>query len=816
MNGLYQDARYALRLLRRQPAFSLFVILTLAVGIGANSAVFSVVNGVLLRPLPHYESDRLVAVWGRFDPESGFDFPQFPLSNPEYIEYREHSRALSDIAAYRTSSVTVDAAGAEPERVPIALVSANLFGVLGASPVLGRTFSSDEDRPNGPPVVVLSHGYWQSRFGGDSRVSGSTVRVNGEPVTVVGVMPQGFAYPLNTTRMWMPLRIDPANPGNRKAHSIRAIGRLAAGSELTSARAELQALMNSWKARLPDVHTGHYLFIRPLLEDVAGSVKPALILLLASTGFVLLIVCANIASVVMARGEVRGREMAIRGALGAERGRLIRLALVESALLASCGGAFGLCLGYIGVRALLAVDPSSMPRSSDVVLDARIVIFAAVASLASAVLFGLMPALRGARPDLQTALRDSSGSATPGTRKLWFRAVLVAGEVCLTVLLVIGAGLMLRSFSRLLAVEPGFRPDGLITASLSPSEKEYPDAERVEAFYGSLISRLRALAGVSAASAGTTIPMWNDQGFWDFEIDGRPRPGSGESAWNAAAVIVRPGYFETLGVPVVRGRSFTVSDDARSMAVAIINEAMAAKFFPGEDPLGRRIRIKGVTVPEGWMTIVGVSGNVRTESLDRPARPAYHFPQVQTPKFGEGAFRTMSVIVRTAQPDATLGLLRSTVRELDPSIALYDVQTAEAIIDQSVARPRFTTVLLGVFAFVGLILGASGIYGVLAYTVARRTQEIGIRRALGAQSGRVVKDVVLVGLRPVVAGLTLGIVASYWTTQLWSTQLFGVSPLDPLVYAAVSAGVLVVSAAAAFVPVRRALRVSPLVALRSE
>jgi putative ABC transport system permease protein len=295
MNGLYHDAHYALRLLRRQPAFSFFVILTLAVGIGANSAVFSVVNGVLLRPLPYYDPDRLVAVWGRFDPESGFDFPEFPLSNPEYIDYREHSRALSAIAAHRTSSVTVTTAGTEPEKVPIALVTANLFGVLGASPVLGRTFSSDEDRPNGPAVVVLSHGYWQSRFGGDSRVSGSTIRVNGEPVTVVGVMPQGFAYPLNTTRMWMPLRIDPANPGNRKAHSIRAIGRLAGGSDLTSARAELQALMNSWKARLPDVHTGHYLFIRPLLEDVAGSVKPALALLLASTGFVLLIACANIA-----------------------------------------------------------------------------------------------------------------------------------------------------------------------------------------------------------------------------------------------------------------------------------------------------------------------------------------------------------------------------------------------------------------------------------------------------------------------------------------------------------------------------------------
>ena len=629
-------------------------------------------------------------------------------------------------------------------------------------------------------------------------------------------MSEGFAYPLNTTRLWMPLGIDPANPGNRKGHNIRAIGRLAPGTDMTSARAELQALMGSWKARLPDVHTGHYLFIRPLLEDVAGSVKPALILLLASTGFVLLIVCANVASVVMARGEARGREMAIRGALGAERGRLVRLSLVESAVLACAGGALGLGLGYAGVRALLAVDPSSLPRSSEVGMDARMVLFAAAASLTSAALFGLIPALRAARPDLQTTLRDSSGSATPSARRLWFRAALVAGEVCLTVLLMIGAGLMLRSFSRLLAVEPGFRPDGLVTASLSPPEKEYAEADRVEAFYASLIARLRSLPGVSAASAGTTVPMWNDQGVWDFEIDGRPRPGSGEVAWNAAAVIVRPGYFETLGVPLVRGRAFNDRDNERAMAVAIINEAMAAKFFPGEDPLGRRIRINGVTTPEGWMTIVGVSGNVRTESLDQPARPAYHFPQVQTPKFGEGTFRTMSIVIRTAQPDATIGLLRSAVRELDPSIALYDVQTADAIIDQSVARPRFTTVLLGVFAFVGLILGMSGIYGVLAYTVARRTHEIGIRRALGAASGRVLKDVVLVGLRPVAGGLVLGIAASYWTTQFWSAQLFGVSPLDPMVYAAVAAGVLIVSVAAALVPARRALRVSPLVALRSE
>jgi putative ABC transport system permease protein len=817
MSGLLYDARYAFRLLRRQPSFAVFVILTLAVGIAANSAVFSVVNGVLLRPLPFGDSERLVAIWGRFDPESGFDFPQFVLSNPEYVDYKTHSRAIGEMAAYQTRTITVGLPGSDPERVPSAAVTSTFFPLLRVQPALGRGFTAEEATPSGAAVAVLSHAYWQVHFAGEPSIIGRVVSMNGFPTQVIGVMPRTFAYPRPNTDIWVPLKIDPANPGNRQAHSTRAVGRLAPGVELSTARAELQSLMADWKARYPGIHTGHYLFIRPLLEDVAGSIRPALLLLLAATGFVLLIVCANIASVVMARGEARIREMAIRGALGAERRRLVRLSMVESAMLAVIAGTLGLALGYAGVRALLAIDPSSVPRSTEIGLDMRMVSFAAVASLLSAVLFGLMPAMRGAKADLQSTLRESSQATTAGSGRQWFRRGLVVAEVGLSVVLVIGAGLMLRSFSRVLSVDMGFRSDGLLTAAIAPPQKDYKEPARVEAFYAGLIERLRGHAGMTSVSAGTTVPLWTDSGVWDFEIEGKPKPAAGAVAWNAAAVVVRPQYFETLGVPVVRGRSFTPQDDARAQLVTIINDAMARTFFPGEDPIGRRIKIVGITDPNAWMTIVGISGNVRTESLEAAPRPAYHFLQVQAPRFGDGAYTQMSIVARTTgAPDAAISALRSAVRELDPSVAVYDIQTADAILDRSVASRRFTSLLLGLFAFIGLVLGASGIYGVLAYTVARRTHEIGIRRALGAPPTLVAREVVTGGMKPVLAGLVLGLIASYWTSQYWSTQLFGVSSTDPQIYAAVAIGVVLVGIAATVVPVRRALRVSPIVALRSE
>jgi putative ABC transport system permease protein len=817
MPSFLQDVRYALRLLRRQPAFALFVILTLAVGIGANTAVFSIINRVLLRPLPYADSQELVRVWGRFDPESGFDFAQFPLSNPEFLDYKAHTRSLQDVAAFSATSLTVGGPEGEPERVPSVAVTGNLFDLLRVKPAMGRSFTADELTPGGANGIILSHGFWQARYGGDPAILGRTVLVNGTAMPVVGVMPDGFGFPRDTTRIWVPMRIDPANPGGRSSHGTLAIGRLAPGVPLETARAEIATLMQDWKARFPQVHTGHYLFLRPMLEDVAGSIRPALMLLLGATSFVLLIVCANVASVVLARGEARTREMAIRGALGGGRARLVRLSLVESAVLAGIGGALGVALAIGGVRALVSIDPTSIPRSAELGVDYRMLLFAVAVSTLCAFLVGVLPAFRAASADLQQTLRDASLSISGGVGHQLFRRGLVTAEVALTVILVLGAGLMLRSFERLLQVEPGFKPEGLISAALALPQRAYPEAAQVDTFYASLIARLESSPAIRSASAGSTVPLWNDAGVWDFEVEGRPAPTAGQPAWNAKAVIVRPGYFETLGVPVVRGRSFTLQDDARGQPVVIVNEALAAKFFPGEDPIGKRLRIAGSQTKESWMTVVGLSASVHTDALADPPPPSYHFLQSQLPRTNGNTARALSIFMRTdGSPEAAMQSLRTAVRELDPSLALYDVQTLASVLDQSVARPRFTTWLLGLFAGIGLLLGASGIYGVLAYTVARRTREIGIRRALGAPSRGLVAQVMGSGLVPVTVGIVLGLVASYWTTRYWSTQLFGISPGDPWVYLTVTAGVLVVAVGAMLVPVLRALRVSPLTALRTE
>ena len=817
MSALLQDVRYALRLLRRQPAFALFVILTLAVGIGAITAVFSIINRVLLRPLPYADSHELVRVWGRFDPESGFDFAQFPLSNPEFLDYKAHTTALQDVAAFSHTSVTIGGPEGEPERVQAGAVTGNLFDVLRVQPAMGRSFSTEELKPGGANGVILSHGYWRARYGGDPGILQRTVLVNGAAMPVIGIMPDGFVFPRDTTRLWVPLRIDPANPGGRSSHSTLAIGRLAPGMPFESARAEIDTLMHEWKARFPQVHTGHYLFLRPMLEDVAGSIRPALLLLLGATSFVLLIVCANVASVMLARGESRTREMAIRGALGGGRGRLVRLSLVESAVLALIGGGLGVALAIVGVRALVSIDPTSIPRSAELGVDYRMLLFAAAVSMLCAMLVGVWPALRAAGTDLQHTLRDASRSISEGAGRHFFRRGLVTAEVALTVMLVLGAGLMLRSFERLVNVEPGFQPGGLVSAALALPQRAYPEPAQVDTFYSALLARLESSPAIRSASAGSTVPLWNDAGVWDFEIDGRPAPAAGQPAWNAKAVIVRPGYFETLGVPVIRGRSFTHQDDARGQPVVILNEALASKFFAGEDPLGKRLRIAGSQAPDPWMTVIGITANVRTDSLDTDPPPAYHFVHAQMPRTNGNTARALSIFIRTeGAPESAMQSLRTAVRELDPALALYDVQTLESVLDRSVARPRFTTWLLGLFAGVGLLLGASGIYGVLAYTVARRTREIGIRRALGAPSRGLVAQVMGGGLVPVAVGIVLGLGISYWTTRYWSTQLFGISPADPVVYLAVTAGVLLVAVAAMVLPVLRALQVSPLTALRVE
>jgi putative ABC transport system permease protein len=813
MSNLFQDGRYALRLLRRQPGYALFIIVTLAVGIGATTAVFSVVNSVLLKSLPLEDSDRLVAVWSRFDPESGFDFPQFPLSIPEFVDYRAQSKAMEDVAAWAGQSLTVAAPGAEPDRVIAAAVTPNLFPLLRVQPAVGRLFSEMDGRPGSAPLVLLNYDYWRSRFGGDRSIAGRIMQVNGVSATIVGVLPEGFSYPGTTTQVWTPLRIDPGNPGNRKGHMIRAIGRVVSGVSLDSAEVELRALMAAWKAQYPDVHTGHYLFIRPLLDDVSGTIRPALLLLFGATGFVLLIVCANVATMVLARGESRGREMAIRGALGAGRRRLITLSLVESIVLALIGGTLGAAMAYGGVRGLLAIDPAAIPRSEEIGIDATMLAFAAGMAIVSAVLFGLMPAIRGAAAVLQSTLRESTHSLTTGSGRLWLQRTLVAVEVALAALLVIGAGLMLRSFNSLMSVNPGFAKENLLMAGISLPPTSYREPERVEAFYESLMARIREIPGVQSASATTGVPLWSDSGVWDFDVEGRARPGQGEVAWNAGVIIVRPGFFETLQVPLVRGRSLVEQDRNRSMPVTVINEAMAARFFAGTDPIGQRIRVAGAN--NSWMTIVGICGDIRDQSLDASPRPMYYLAHSQLVATGQDAERSMSLLLRAkGQPEALSGALREVVRQMDGTLPLFDVQTLDTIIDGSVARPRFTTVLLAIFALVGVILGASGVYGVLAYTVARRTQEIGIRRALGAGPAALLRDMLSRAMRPVIAGLLAGLCASFWLMQFLESQLFGISPTDTPTYIGVVAGILFVSLAACLIPARRAMKVDAMVAMR--
>ncbi|MGD8817924.1 MAG: ABC transporter permease, partial [Acidobacteriota bacterium] len=536
-----QDLKFSLRSFRRQPAFIAVVVLTLALGIGANTAIFSVVNGVLLRPLPYDASEDLVDVWGRFDPVSGFDYPIFPLSAPEWVDYRAQNRTLEDVAAYTTSSATLTGGDGDPERITTVPASYNLFEVLREQPVLGRTFDEEEDLSDAA-VVVLEYGFWRSRFGGDESLIGATIQLNGAPWTVLGVMPEGFAF-IRDAKVWLPLGIDPDNAGNRSAHFIRSVGRLADGATLQQAEAEMTTLMAAWEEEFPDIHTGHYLFLSPRIEDVVGSVRPALVLLLAAAGLMLLIGCANVASVLLARGEERLREIAIRGALGAGRGQIVRLLLAESLLLSALGGAAGIVLAMIGVRVLTGAAADSIPRVDSISVDAVVLGFGALVTFLTALLFGLFPALHGAASDVQSNLKEGVGNASPSRTRLVFRRALVVGEVALCFLLVLSAFLVLRSFRAVISEDPGFRSDGVVVAGLSLPRAGYGDSAAVQEFYDRLVERLEGIPGVESASATSSLPLRSSPGVWDFRVDGKPEPGSGEPAWNAAFSTVRPGFF---------------------------------------------------------------------------------------------------------------------------------------------------------------------------------------------------------------------------------------------------------------------------------
>jgi len=812
------DVRYGIRNLARAPGFTAVVVLTFAIGIGANTAIFSVVSGVLLQPLPYDEPGDLVALWTRFTLESGYDFPKYPVGSPEYFDYLDQNHTMEHVAAVSTESLTITEGDGEPEIMTAGYVSSSMFAVLRTPPLLGRTLIEADDGAEPSPVYVLSYDLWQRRFGGDPAIVGQTLEAGidmeyGTGGEIVGVMPEGFAFPTPDTQLWTQLPLDRARTW-RGGHWFSMIGRLAPGVSFEQAQAEMELLMADWAVEYPDHHVGHDLFVTSLLQDTVGDVRPALLLLFGAVGFVLLIACANVANLMMARSEGRRRELAVRKALGAGRGRLLQQLLTDCALLAVAGGILGVILSMIGVRALLALEGGTIPRVELIGLDARVLLFTSVVVMIATLVFGLVPASRGGGAGLQGAFSESGATATASRSRLRFRGGLVVAEVAFAIVLVIGAGLMVKSFRRLLQEDPGFRMDSLLVARFALPTSSY-SAEQSVQFYADLQEQAEALPNVVSAAIVSDPPLLRSDVNGRFHIEGHEAAAAGEFCCIGGPVKVGNGLYETLGIELLQGRLIDETDLPDGPLVANIDEELARTYWPNEDPIGKRIRFLMTDGP--WATVVGVVGNVKFFGLG--ARyPMYYHSYEQMVVWAEGfGAHSMSVVIRTdGDPLAVAGSFREMARGIDPDLPIVWMRTMDDIASASVARPRFLMTLLGLFAGVALALGAIGVYGVISHGVAQRTHEIGIRIALGAESGKVAGMVVRQGLTLALVGSAVGLAAAFAATRLMAGFLFNVSPTDPWTFAAVVGIILGVVLVASWLPARRASRVDPLLALRSE
>jgi putative ABC transport system permease protein len=815
MHTLLQDLRYSVRTLIKSPVFTSVAVLTLALGIGANSAIFSVVNGVVLKPLEYRTPDRLVFISAAF-PSMGFD--KFWVSAPEYREYQEWTTSFSSIGAYNTGEVSINGAAA-PIRVSGGFASAELFQTLGVEARVGRVYSLEEDIAGADPVMLLSHELWQRVFGADPGLVGRSLEVNGVQRTVIGVMPPKFDVGDNRVEAWIPFALNPANPRPRSNHFMFMIGRLAPGVEIETARAELGTLLAQWEDRAGGGHSPHPEFhpmgLTLLQDELVGEVRPALLVLLGAVGFVLLIACANVGNLLLARAESRQKEVAVRSALGAGRGRLRQQFLTESVVLSLIGGAVGLGLGHLGVRVLLATNPESLPRVAEITLDAPVLLFTAAVAAVSGVLVGLAPMLHLTVKNVSAALREGGQRTTVGSARLWLRRSLVVSELALAVVLVVGSGLMLRSFAALQSVDPGFRPEGLLTFRLFLPPGSHADAERQSIFIEQLSDRVRGTPGVSAVSSMSGLPPNRRLNANDMDFEGIERSPDGPPHNVDFWQFVTADYFETMEIPLVEGRFFEAQDAEGTVPVVLVNETMARTFWPGESPIGRRVRAGGDDNP--WMSVVGVVKDVKQQGLDAETGTETYFYYPQTARAVGFAPRTMNIVLRTSVLPASLAAaMRETVWALDPTLPVAGLQPMANVLFDSVARPRFLTLLLLVFGSVALALAAVGTYGVMSYTVAERSHEMGIRMALGAKAGSVVRLVMRQGLTVAALGLGVGLVGALVLTKLMSSILFGVSTRDVTTFVSVPLLLTAVAAVACLVPARRATKVDPIEVLRAE
>jgi putative ABC transport system permease protein len=809
---LVQDLRFAVRLLWRTPVISLIAILTLALGIGANTAIFSIVHAVVLRPLPYPHSERLVELYTQFR-NQGHD--RFWFSTPEYLELAEQARSYESIGAYSIAGAPV-LGGETPVRAVTAYCSPSLLPTMGQPPALGRFFTADEDVYESPRAVVIGHGLWKRVFGGDPNIIGRTIRIDSSIVHVVGVMPQGFSFPGQGVEMWAPagMKLD---ENMRGSHMWNVIGRLRADVTPAAARAELDSLMAGWDghARHSINPRDHRIALHPLMGEIVGALRSPLWVLQGAVLLVLLIACANISSLLLARAEARSREISIRVALGAGRRRLARQLLTESALLGVLGGTGGLILAAWGLDVMLALVPENAPRMSEVHIDGTVLLFTLIASLATSVVFGLAPIFHMRGPAFQSAL------ATAGTRSTLrqrFRRALVVAEMALAVVLVVGSGLMIRSFARVLDVDVGFDPHRLLTFQIELPEKEYPNNYVATRRWVDLERSISALPGVHAMSVAVGLPPVRQINANDIMFQGKtpPKPGQGP-AWNVDFFqTVGDNYFATMKIPIVAGREFLPTDVPEHEHVALINEAFVRRFYPGENPIGQHV-VAGGGEP---FTIAGVVKDVKQQGIDTPTGTEIYFTMHQIQDGRHRLNRLMSFVVRSEgrQPRALEGSIRRAVAEIDPTLAIAKLATMDELMYDAVAKPRFLTTLLAGLAALALVLAAVGIYGVMSYSVAQRTHELGIRMALGAEPGRVRRLVLGQGLRLAIWGLLLGLggalTINYVLRQVLAEMLFKVGAFDPSTFAAVTGMMVGVAAAACYAPARRATRVDPMTALR--
>lgn len=806
------DFRYALRMLRRNPVFTIAVMLTLSLGIGASTAIFTVVDAVLLRSLPFADADRLVQVWEDTD---RYDFPthDLPTSPANFEDWRSQEKSFEGMGAFRFSPTVLTGVG-DPDQLWLAQVTPGLFPVLGVPPAMGRFLREEEGRPGGASSVLIGDGIWRTRLGADPAVIGRTLVLDGKPYTIVGVMPRGFRFPLPTmypilrqmqVDLWTPLIIDPS-AAPRGARALAVVARLAPEATLASAGADMTLV----HARLAEEYPGNVgrwtVHVVPLSKQVRGDLSRPLLMLLACVSLVLLIACMNVANLLLARGEARRHEIAIRAALGASRGRLAAQLLVESLLLSLGGGALGLLLAWAGVGPLTSLLPAGFPRASEIAVDGRVALFALGATLLTGVLFGTLPSLRLARAGAPGVMRESGRGNTQGRRGRRADMLLVGAQVALATVLLIGAGLLLRSFFSLAGVDPGFRTDHLIGGNLTLSAAKYPDAERRRAFYERVGERVRGLAGVEAAAVSGLLPFTGVEEFDGFTIEGGPAEAT-EDRPPARMYIVDPHYFETTGMPLVRGRALQPTDRSDSPPVVVINASFARRYFPGGDPIGRRLSMENGPP----VSIVGVVGDVRFSALDAEPAIEFYFPLTQAD------WGTSWLVARTAgDPKAMIQSLRRAVQDIDPDQPLSRIATMDRLISDSMAQRRLQMVLLGAFAALALVLAVTGLYGVLAHATARRAAEMGVRLALGARPGEVVAMVVGKGMRAVAAGAVLGLAGALAFSRVIASLLYGVSARDPLTFIVVPLVLGSIALVAAWIPARRAARIDPVITLRFE